>query len=307
MLLLATSVVYWSVLDPLAPAEAPPDPRDAPSSVKVQRGVVYGRGGDRDLRMDLYFSRRRQGVRKAIVFFHGGGWEKGDYRDRYPGVNYLARRGFLVASVEHRLSPEAPFPAALQDARCAVRFLRAKAKVLGIDGRSVGAFGYSSGGHIALLLALSGGHPELEGDGGWAAESSRVQAAVGISARVDLVPRPGRGLGPNVRRFLGGTPQEVPDVYALASPYTHVTADDPPVLLIHGGLDTNVPLYHPQLLHERMRALGLDVELIVLPDVGHDVGLVMSRVNRQMFEHFARHLGAPPGEGATGGHSRGGS
>lgn len=227
MLLFATSVVYWSVVDPLALTEPQLDPRDLPSSVKVQRGIVYGRGGERDLRMDLYSSRRRQGLRKAILFFHGGGWEKGDYRNRFPSVDYLARQGFLVASVEHRLSPEARFPAALQDARCAVRFLRAKAQILGIDGRSVGAFGYSSGGHLALLLAVSGGRPDLEGDGGWASESSRVQSAAGIGARVDLALAEGRGLpAPSVLRFLGGTPGAMPDAYARASP----TPTSPPTI-----------------------------------------------------------------------------
>lgn len=295
VLLLATSVVYWSAVEPLflPPPEAP-DPTDRPATVKVQRGVVYGQGGGRDLHLDLRFSRRKRGVRKAIVYFHGGGWHKGDYRGGSPGMDYLARAGYVVASVEYRFSQEAPFPAALEDAKCAVRFLRAKQKVLGIDGRSIGAFGNSSGGHLAVLLALTGGEPALEGTGGWPEESSRVQSAVGISALVDLAWTGGAGLpGPQILAFLGGTPNQVPDAYALASPHNHASEDDPPILLMHGAQDRSVPLHHPQILEESLRARGVDVELLVFPQSGHGLRAVRDQVERKLLEHFSRTLGAP--------------
>lgn len=299
LLLLATSIVYWTVVVEWNVKPERPDPRDYPDSLKIQRSIVYGQGGGRDLHMDLRFSRRRQGLRKAIVFFHGGGWHKGSYQMGHSGMEYLARHGFLVASVEYRLSDEAKFPAALEDAKCAVRFLRAKQKVLGLDGRSMGAFGHSAGGHLALLLALSGGEPEFEGAGGWPAESSRVQSAVGLSAPIDLawVDRGAQLPGPQILQFLGGAPHQVPDVYALASPHTHASTDDPPVLLIHGGSDRGVPLHHPEILEENLQAKGVDVELLVYPDTGHGLDEVRDRVDRDLLRHFTKTLGVPPGVG----------
>lgn len=304
LLLMSASFVYWAVEFhypfPPAPSE-PRDPRDYPDTIKVQRNVVFGQGGGRDLHMNLHFSRRRQGLRRAILYFHGGGWEKGSHNGGAPVFDDLVRRGFVVASVEYRLSGEAPFPAALEDAKCAVRFLRAKQKTVGVDARSLGAFGNSSGGHLALLLAVTGGESEWEGQGGWPDESSRIQAAAGLSSLVDLAWTP-EGTPPahNIQAFLGGAPALLAERYLQASPQSHATADDPPVLLLHSDSDRGVPLHHPQVLQESLQAVGAEAEVRVYPGAHHDLRQFQDEADRELVAFFSRTLGAPLGNQGWG-------
>ena len=99
--------------------------------------------------------------RPAIVVIHGGGWLEGDKssfstpKNRPPGnIIDFAKLGFVAATINYRLSKEAPFPAALHDCKCAVRWLRANAEKYQIDRDSIGAWGNSAGGHLALMLGM---------------------------------------------------------------------------------------------------------------------------------------------------------
>src|SRR5205085_4220926 len=132
--------------------------------------------------------------RPAIVVIHGGGWLEGDkssFASRKYGVpgNIVdfAALGFVAVTINYRLSKEAPFPAALEDCKCAVRWLRAHARDYNLDPRHVGAYGNSAGGHLALLLGMVGPDAGLEGDGPYRDESSLVQAVVSDSGPVDLL------------------------------------------------------------------------------------------------------------------------
>jgi acetyl esterase/lipase len=162
-----------------------------------------------------------------------------------PGnIEELAELGFVAVTINYRLSGEAAWPAALEDCKCAVRWLRAHARDYNIDPKHVGAYGNSAGGHLALLLGMVGKGAALEGDGPHQEESSLVQAAVSDSGPVDLLAQYQRGpLRQVVGKFLGGPPEgERAAAYRKASPIHQITPDTPPLLLIYGGADEQVPV-----------------------------------------------------------------
>ena len=125
----------------------------------------------------------------AVLFLHGGAW-KGGYRQIYHYYcTKFAEHGFVAATASYRFTGEAPFPAAVEDVKCAVRWLRANAEKRGIDPNKIGVAGGSAGGHLAMMIGYSSDVPELEGKGGHAETSSRVQAVVDLYGPTDLTDR----------------------------------------------------------------------------------------------------------------------
>src|SRR6202158_3213599 len=157
-------------------AKEPPDPQ----TVTLLHDVKYRDGPSKQWRLDLAFKKSIHGKpRPAIVVIHGGGWVEGDkssFASRKYGVpgniEDFAELGFVAATINYRLSGEAPFPAALEDCKCAVRWLRAHAKDYNLHPQDIGAWGNSAGVHLALMLAMVGKDARLEGDGPHQKESS---------------------------------------------------------------------------------------------------------------------------------------
>jgi acetyl esterase/lipase len=230
------------------PAQTPPDPE----GITVLPDLRYREGPSKQWRLDLAMKKDPGGKpRPAVVVIHGGGWLEGDkssFASRKHGVpgNIVdfADLGFVAVTINYRLSGEAPWPAALEDCKCAVRWLRAHARDYNLDPKHVGAYGNSAGGHLALLLGMAGKGAGLEGDGPHPEESSLVQAAVSDSGPVDLLDQYQRGaLRQVVGKFLGGPPEgERAAAYKKASPIHQITPETPPLLLIYGGADDQVPV-----------------------------------------------------------------
>ena len=235
--------------------------------------VTYAKYGDRTLEMDIYRPRRAWGALPAIVCIHGGGWAKGNRIHHRNVSQALAERGFVTATISYRLSGEAPFPAAIQDCKAAVRFLRANAKTYGIDAAKIGAIGHSAGGHLTALLATSGGVQALEGDGGYADFSSAIQAAVPMGAQTDLLSQRTREIssaedrGQIWRQFLGGSLEDSPDVYRLASPLVHLDKNDPPCWFITGENDDSST--QADKFRRQMGELGIPTNLSIIKDAPH--------------------------------------
>jgi len=248
-------------------------PRSVREQLNVRRDLTYARYGDRTLEMDIYRPRGAWGALPAVVCIHGGGWAKGDRSSHANMAQALAARGHVAATISYRLSGEAPFPAQIHDCKAAVRFLRANAQEYGIDPEMVGAIGLSAGGHLAALLATSGGVEALEGAGGNAAFSSAVQAAVPMGAQTDLLSERNREIsgiedrGRIWRQFLGGSQAECTDTYRLASPLHHLDQSDPPTWFISGQNDD--PSTHADAFRQRMRQLGLQGGLTLIPEAPH--------------------------------------
>ncbi len=234
--------------------------------------LVYARYGDRQLMLDLYRPRESSEKLPAILCIHGGGWFQGDRSAMRPLAQALAARGYVTITISYRLSGEAKFPAAIQDCKAAVRWLRAEAEGFGVDARAIGVTGLSAGGHLAALLATSGGVASLEGDGGHGGYSSIVQACMAMGAQSDLQSERIRGLSQAdedrfYRPFLGGSAVDLPQLYALASPRYHLDPKDPPLAFMTGERDDVST--RAEAIRQDLKHLGISTGLTVLPDAPH--------------------------------------
>ena len=239
-------------------------------SFTVISDVQFCTGGGSRLLIDLFIPTRRiRTPTPAVLWIHGGGWERGD-KNGHTNAEFLAKAGFVAATLSYRLSDAAPFPAAVEDCKCAVRFLRANASKYGIDADRIGVSGSSAGGHLAELVATADNRAGLEGDGGWQGISSRVQAVVSYFGVSDLTTKFPNETVPVIVKFLGGTRSGKPNLYRRGSPIFYVSKDDPPLMLVHGEGDDGVPFDQSVRMAEAYRRLGLDVEFIAVKNAGHD-------------------------------------
>ena len=239
----------------------------------------------------------------AIVFIHGGGWYQGN-RQGYKGqIQEAARRGYVAATISYRLmqfdeskqetTTATPiFPAQIHDAKAAVRWLRANAKKYHVDPNRIGVTGGSAGGHLSLLVGLTGLSSNLEGDSGNPHQSSRVQAVVNVFGPTDMTfCHEKSSVAWIFRLFMGGTPSEAAERYKAASPISYVSKDDPPVLTLHGDQDALVPVEQAKVLDEKMKAAGASHTLIVFEGQGHGFrGEHGKKAWDATWEFFDRHL-----------------
>jgi acetyl esterase/lipase len=237
--------------------------------------LEFARVGATPLLLDLHLPEKTPQPPPVVVYVHGGAWRTGD-RKELPILGLL-QHGFAVASVDYRLSPVAPFPAQIHDIKAAIRYLRANAVALHIQGKSIGIAGSSAGGHLAALVGYTQDHAELEGSvGGHRNTSSQVSAIVSFYGASNLQSILGQstefGLGvriPALKLLLGDLPEKTPSLAKLASPVAHLDAKDPPALLFHGELDPQMPPAQSVELETACQAAGLSVELVKLPQAKH--------------------------------------
>ncbi len=285
-----------------------------PGGVTSMADVTYSViNGYRPMMIDVYMPPKRGGPKPLVMYIHGGGWTGGTPRNSGAHANFpaalakLASEGFVVASLEYRLADEARFPAQVQDARAALRFLKSNAATYGIDPSRTGVWGGSAGGHLASLAALSCGVTSLDPargpkDAAPAPGSECVQAAViwyGVFDFAALAAgRPGGTDGAGMR-LLGCKGPCTPEDYAPASPVTYIDAKDPPHLLIHGTEDKVVPVAQSRLVEERFKAAGVPVESIYIAGVDHSfIGKTAAethaatvRATNATFDFFHKTLG----------------
>lgn len=203
----------------------------------------------------------------CILDIHGGGWKARQVEADKPMMERLAQRGFVTALVSYRLSTEAKYPAALADCKAALRCLRANAKELKLDPKRIGVMGGSAGGHLSGLTAMTSGKPEFEGDGPFKDSSSDVQACIVMAATQDMVAANKDKASESAVLFFGGNYTEKPDVYAAASPITHVRAGVPPTIYIEGEKDT-LKVGRAEMM-EKLKALGIETAVHTLKDAPH--------------------------------------
>ena len=234
----------------------------------VERNVTYGRASGVNLKMDIYYPGKASGLFPALVYVHGGAWTAGDrtWIPTYLDVEELIDRGYMLCSIDYRLAPRHKFPAQIEDVKCAIRFLRANASKYGIDPTRIGAWGESAGGHLVALLGVTDSGAGLEGSGGYADQSSRVQAVVTMAAPSDLTAPPGES---ELLEEVFGTSDLESEALKRASPVTYVSEDDPPFLLIHGEMDDVVPPSQSQLLYDRLVSAGVPAALVLVENCGH--------------------------------------
>lgn len=199
------------------------------NAISVEKDVVFGKGGDVDLRCDLYRPRPGTEKRAATIHLHGGGFAGGNKETLTERIRPFAAQGYLAIAAQYRLTGQAAWPAMIEDVKTAIRWTRANAGMLGVDPARIVIVGYSAGGHLALTAAGTQNRPEFEGNGGHAGAGTQVAACVGYYPVVD-----------------GGPPPS-------ASPATFVTGRFPPTVLFHGVADTTVPIESSQRLFQLLR------------------------------------------------------
>jgi pectinesterase len=243
-----------------------------PDNVEMKTDLVYARYGSRELHLDLYSPKNQRGPFPAIVWVHGGGWTSGDKTRFRRQAAVLASKGFVNACIEYRLAGEARFPAALQDSKASVRYLRANAAKYHINQAKIGAAGGSAGGHLVAMMGTTNGLARFEGDGGNSGYSSEVQAVVALYPATDLVSSGKRnptGTSGGLYTFLGASYADKPELWADASPITHASKNAPPFLCMHGTEDRLVPFQQSVDLVNRLKAAGASAELFTAEKAGH--------------------------------------
>ena len=231
------------------------------SELLQDKGIVIGKAGLRDLKGDLYLPKAEIADKPALVIVHGGGWRKGSPNGVRGFGEYLSRSGYVCLCPEYRLSGEAHWPAQIEDVKCAIRFLRAHVKSLGLDPERIGVIGDSAGGHLALMAAVAS---ELDGEGGYESETSSVKAVGSMYGPVRIGTH--RRNGSRIELM---APHATESDRAQASPIDYNLSNFPPCLLIHGADDPAVPLSGSIELYTKLTQLNRTVELHVFAGEGH--------------------------------------
>lgn len=263
------------------PGEAPTNGTDPTTPVVTEvtsfetagtDDIKYCKAGSADLLTDIAYPKNGVGPFPGIIFVHGGAWTSGTRKTFTDGIKEAASQGFVAMTIDYRMTG-ALFPGQVEDVKCAVRWLRANAVTYKLRKEKIALFGVSAGAQLAMLAAYS--DPSLfQGTGGSAGSTSTVQAVVDWSGPADLTtlyPTLSIGDQTAMSAALGGSPAQKPEVYAAASPITHVSAGDPPTWITHGETDNLVPLSQSVALNNAIKKVGAS-NLKTLPGEGHVFG-----------------------------------
>jgi len=245
---------------------------------EVTRDVAYIKNGHERQKLDVYVPANAEVKLPLIVWIHGGGWRNGDKRS-CPAL-YLLDKGYIVASINYRLSQDAVFPAQIQDCKAAIRYLKSHADQFHIDPNKVGVWGSSAGGHLVALVGTSGGVAKLEYPQSSKSEfTSTVQAVCDYYGPTDFTKMNQQATikGPidhdsadsPESKLIGGAIQENIEKAKAASPITYVTKDDPPFLIVHGDHDPLVPVDQSKAFQKKLKETGVESELVIVKGGGH--------------------------------------
>lgn len=261
--------------------------RPALAERRIETNVVYGMYSGLALLMDIYHPEQPNGY--AVIFILGSGWHAPlaynatALKDRAPNntfVQKLNEAGYIVFAINHRAAPRFRYPAAVEDAQRAVRFVRHHAQRYGIRPDRIGGVGGSSGGHLVSMLGTLDGRGNSEDPDPVNRESAKLQCVIARAAPSDLAKiKTEAGLSA-VTSFVGfsafgirlqGTEAATAEIktYLEVSPVTHVSADDAPFLLIHGDADSTVPFEQAELMEQALKKAGVEVKLVRIPGGGH--------------------------------------
>ncbi|MET0981627.1 MAG: alpha/beta hydrolase [Telluria sp.] len=250
-----------------------------PPSVEAYRDITYTDVGGRPLQLDLYLPARRGGKPvPGIVFVHGGGWRTGVRANFAPMAIRMAQRGYAAATVSYRLSPEAPYPAAIHDVKAALRWMRANAARHGIDPGRIAVGGGSAGGQIASLVGVTNGMAAFDPGAANGAVSSAAQAIVNIDGLSDFTSEAARKYEDDPAKqpssagaWFGGRYAEKTALWREASPTFYVTAATPPILFIGSG-QTRFSVGREQMI-AKMDAVGVASRVVLFPETPHSFWL----------------------------------
>jgi acetyl esterase/lipase len=272
------------------------------SNIKVENDIVYGKGGDMDLRLDIYHPPAGAEKRMATIHIHGGGFTQGSKAGVASSSRAFAGLGYVSIASQYRLTGQGRWPAQIEDVKAAIRWTRANASRLNIDADKIAVAGYSAGGLMALFAAATGDRKDFEGNGGNAGVSSKVSACVAFYAATNATPN----LLPD------GSDRAAIDA---ASPANYISAGFAPTIFLHGLGDTTIRPESSLAFFEKLRAAGVKVDLHFFQGAPHafevnnaDAALVSAQLANLFFDRLIINPKEyPPFGGGRGGRGgRGG-
>ena len=267
--------------------------------ITVLDGVIYAHTEDGFLRMDCLWDDTTEDVRRpAILWIHGGGFlEQNVTRKNRPEERFLKllRKGYLIASIDYRISQVRPFPSQIQDCKCAVRYLRANAEKLGIDPDRIGVWGESCGGQLAGLMSVKGGIEGFEDHGGYEGISSDISCAVSWYGALDALEFHRLRMAVDdmyPKQFeimYGGKPDAMDDMLEKASPLTYAEKPCAPLLALCSDGDSRVSYTVNIEFCERGKKAGNIAEFVLVPDQEHGY-IKGDQYDQKVFDFFDRWL-----------------
>jgi acetyl esterase/lipase len=271
-----------------------------PAGIRVEKNLTFATIGAKELRLDLFLPNQREGKLPVVVWIYGGAFRTNNRLQQEGQAAWLATKGYAVAAIDYRLSSEALFPAQIEDCKAAVRWLRANADKYGLDPAHFGAWGESSGGHLASMLGVTGGVKDLEGGSGNLDQSSRVMAVVDFFGPTDFLQMDKAALPGGLKHdppdspeslVIGGPIQENREKAARANPIAYVTKECPPFLILHGDRDPLVPCNQSEILFEALKKAGVDASFYKIVSAGHGGPQFQTPVTKAMvLAFFDEHL-----------------
>lgn len=264
---------------------------------KVLRDIIYRSVGEVAVKMDLYYpDEMGTGPLPVAVYIHGGGWTGGDKGtgEGMVDAHALLTHGYIVVSINYRLAPAYRFPAQIEDAKCAIRYLRANAERYRVNPERIGVFGSSAGGHLAALVGVADETAGFD-KGEYLGYSSSVRAVVDMFGPTNLTTL---ASDPNHTRLI---PQVFGsadmDFLRLASPVTYVSSNDPVFLILHGDKDPVVPLNQSTQFYEALKTAGVPVTLVTVKNAGHGftpagdhISPTRSEITQMILDFFEKNL-----------------
>jgi acetyl esterase/lipase len=252
-----------------------------PDSIKIPDAlhylpdqVYYIPDEGNELMLDILRPKAAKGPLPTVICVNGGGWVMGSRKTNLPIMKKLAEAGYAAVSVQYRLAQQAPFPAAVNDVKCAVRWLRANGAVFNLDADRFAALGYSAGGNMACLLGLTTPLDGLEGKGVFNGYPSDVQVVIsyaGISDLADWYKDGGFFVRFALNGYMRESPDKAPKPYGQGSPMSYARGDMAAVLLIHGTKDEWVPLKQSEKLEKALKNANANVQLLTIKDGRHNL------------------------------------
>jgi acetyl esterase/lipase len=276
-------------------------------SVPVEKNVVFGKGGDLDLHLDIYRPPPATANRMATIHIHGGGFTGGSKETLVERAAPYAALGYVAIPIQYRLIGQAKWPAQIEDVKAAIRWVRANAKSLNINPDLIGVVGHSAGGQLALFAAGTPNRPEFEGKNGTPGAGTQLAVCCAYYPSTEVALR------------ADGTPNNLMPAgsdeaaHRAASPRTYITKDFPPTVIFHGTADTTVPLENSERLFKQLRDTKVPAEFHAIEGVPHvfDSNPEFAKVAAGLADFFIdrkvlhpRQWGPPPAADA-GGRGRG--
>jgi acetyl esterase/lipase len=261
------------------------------------RDIRFVRTAGINLKLDVYRHRSRPASCPTLLQVHGGGWVLGSKNEQgLPLMHLLAQRGWVCVSADYRLSPHATFPDQLIDLKRALTWVRTEGKAFGADPNFVVVTGGSAGGHLASLVALTANEPGLQP--GFENADTSVQGCVSFYGVYDFTDRNSLWPHPGLRdlvekQILKASQEEAPHLYEAASPIARVHANAPPFFVIHGELDTMVPVAEARIFSSKLREISrAPVVYAEIPGAQHAFEIFPSLRSLAVIHGVERFLGS---------------